>query len=113
MKQNGSIFFLLTYIIVAAAMIGIGIFQWKSKKPVGFYSGVKPPEEDELSDVDAWNKKHACIWMVYGVVIIISAVAGVLIGDSVWIIVPACGGTLLPLPVMIWYHNKLVRMYMK
>lgn len=113
MEKTGSIIFLLTYIIVAAMMIGNGISQWKSKKPVGFYSGVKPPEEDELSDVAAWNKKHACIWMVYGAVLILSAVAGVLIGDSVWSIIPMCGGPLVPILVMIWYHNKLVRMYMK
>lgn len=54
---------------VAALMIGIGISQLRSKKPVGFYSGVKPPREDELSDVGAWNKKHGIMWIIYGAII--------------------------------------------
>lgn len=37
--------------IVSAIMIGIGISQIRSRDPVGFYSGEKPPKEDELIDV--------------------------------------------------------------
>ena len=49
---------LVIYLAVASVMIGIGISQLRSKKPVAFYSGEKPPGEEELSDVKAWNQKH-------------------------------------------------------
>ena len=102
-------------LLVAAVMLGIGISQYRSKKPVGFYSGEKPPLESELSDVLMWNKKHGKMWMWYGIIIIISYLLGIpfLVIDSVWCIIPMCGGIILPLPMMIWYHNKLIREYKK
>ena len=42
---------LIIYLMVAAIMIGIGISQLGSSSPVGFYSGEKPPKEDELTNV--------------------------------------------------------------
>ena len=106
---------LAIYLLVAAVMLGLGISQYKSKKPVGFYSGEKPPLESELSDVTMWNKKHGMMWILYGIIIIASYASGIpfVSRDSVWCVVPLCGGVLLPLPVMIWYHHKLIRMYKK
>lgn len=103
------------YLVVAAVMLWIGIFQYKSKVPVGFYSGEKPPKESELSDVNMWNKKHGKMWIYYGILIIVSYVLGIpfLFVDSIWCILPMCGGIILPLPVMIGYHNKLIREYKK
>ena len=100
---------------VAVIMLGIGISQYKSTKPVGFYSGEKPPLESELTDVNAWNKKHGKMWIWYGVIIIVSYLLGIpfLVMDSVWCILPICGGCILPLPVMIWYHHKLIQEYKK
>ena len=56
--------------LTAFIMIGIGISQLKSTRPVGFYTGVKPPEEKQLRDVRAWNRKHGIMWIVYGSAII-------------------------------------------
>ena len=47
-------------------LVVLGIFQMKSKEPVGFWSGVKPPTGDKVSDVAAYNKKHGIMWIVYG-----------------------------------------------
>ena len=107
------IFGFVIYLFVAAVMLGIGISQYKSKKPVGFYSGEKPPLESELTDVIMWNKKHGKMWILYGIIIIFSYVAGIpfLKADSVWCIIPMCGGIITPLPVMIWYHHKLIKEY--
>ncbi|MBP3476048.1 MAG: hypothetical protein J6K48_06985 [Lachnospiraceae bacterium] len=102
---------LFVFVMVAFIMIGIGISQLRSKKPVGFYSGEQPPEEEELSDVYAWNVRHGVMWMVYGVIIIISYVILHLIGDSAWAAVPTCIGLVAPLIIMIWYHHKLIGQY--
>ncbi|MGN0131199.1 MAG: hypothetical protein ACI4AA_02025 [Lachnospiraceae bacterium] len=104
---------LVIYLAVAVFMIGIGISQLKSKTPVGFYSGEKPPGEDEISDVKAWNKKHGLMWLVYGAIIMVSYGIGVMVGDTIWCVFPMCGGVIIPLPVMIRYHNKLVKIYRK
>ena len=44
--------------ICAMFMFGIGLVQIKSKKPVAFYSGEKPPLEEKVKDIENWNKKH-------------------------------------------------------
>ena len=109
------IFGLVIYLLVAVIMLSIGISQYKSKKPVGFYSGEKPPLECELTDVEAWNKKHGKMWIWYGVIIIVSYLVGVpfLIADSVWCVLPMCGGIIVPILLMIRYHHKLIREYKK
>lgn len=93
--------------ICALIMIGIGISQLKSKKPVGFYSGEKTPSEDEISDMYMWNKKHGMMWIVYGIIIILIWCCALLIGDGIWVL----AGLLLPIIAMIWYHNRLVKEY--
>lgn len=60
--------------LVALIFIGLGISQYRSKKPVGFYSGEKPPKKEELTDVKAWNRKHGVMWFGYGVMLILSGV---------------------------------------
>ena len=109
------IFGIIIYGMVAAIMLGIGISQLKSKKPVGFYSGEKPPLESELTDVISWNKKHGKMWIWYSVIIMVSYVAGIpfVKVDSVWCVIPMCGGIMLPLPFMIRYHHKLIKEYKK
>lgn len=109
------IFGFVIYLLVAAIMLGIGISQYRSKIPVGFYSGEKPPLESELSDVTMWNKKHGKMWIWYGIIIIISYLIGIpfLMIDTVWCILPLCGGIIVPIPMMIWYHHKLIQQYKK
>lgn len=104
---------LVIYGIVSLIMVGIGISQLRSTKPVGFYSGEKAPREDEIKDVKAWNKKHGMMWLIYGIIIMISWLIGSVIGDSIFCVIPLCGGILLPVIIMIWYHNKLTRLYRK
>lgn len=101
------------YFAAAAIMVGIGISQLKSSKPVGFYTGEKPSKEDEITDVRAWNKKHGLMWLIYGGIIITGFGIGTTLGDSLWSLIPMLGGILLPLPVMIWYHHRLIQLYKK
>ena len=61
----GTIISAVVFGFVALIMLGIGISQLKSKDPVGFYTGEKPPEKERLSDVNAWNKKHGMMWVIY------------------------------------------------
>jgi len=97
--------------LCALLMFGIGFFQIKSKKPVVFYSGEKAPDENELSDVNAWNKKHGIMWILYGICIILAWVSGLLIDDSFLLLIPFLIFLLLPIPFMILYHHELIKKY--
>ena len=97
--------------IVALFMFGIGISQLKSKDPVGFYSGETPHEKEQLSDVNAWNKKHGTMWVIYGGCIAGSWICSAVIGDSILVLIPIVAGVLVPVFIMIFYHHKLVRRY--
>lgn len=98
--------------ICAMFMFGIGIVQLRSKKPVAFYSGEKPPLEENVKDIAEWNQKHGMMWILYGVVIVFGIVGGVLVGDSPLLVVIDCGCLILPVVLMILYHKKLVREYL-
>lgn len=101
------------YALAALFMMGIGIVQLKSKEPVGFYSGEKPPKAEDITDVKAWNRKHGMMWLVYGIIILISFFIGLLIGDSIWTVVPMIGGVIIPVIFMIRYHHQLRKKYIK
>ena len=94
-------------------MIILGIVQYRSKEPVGFYSGEEPPKREELTDIDAWNKKHGKMWIIYGILIIISYVVSIPIMDSSLCVIPISGGMLVPIIFIIIYHNKLIKRYKK
>lgn len=105
---------LVIFSLVALIMIGIGIVQYISKEPVGFYTGQMPPKATELTDVTAWNKKHGSMWIMYGIVMLAGYFISYQMGDTILAAIPMCGGVILPLPVMIGYHHILhKRYYMK
>ena len=97
--------------IIAIFMFGIGLVQIKSKKPVAFYSGEKPPLEKNVKDIEKWNRKHGIMWILYGVAIVLGIVGGVIVGDSPLLVVIYCGSLLLPIVIMVLYHKKLVKDY--
>ena len=95
------------YSYVALIMIAIGIMQYKSQKPTGFYTGETPPKAEQLTDVTAWNHRHGMMWIIYGIVIIVSFLFGLLIPHEVLSALLPVVIILGALPVMILYHHKL------
>ena len=103
--------FIFSY--VALIMITIGIMQYKSKKPTGFYTGETPPKAEELTDVTAWNHRHGMMWVIYGIAIMVSFAAGLLIPHEIVSALLPIVIILGALPVMILYHRKLKNQYFK
>ena len=101
------------YAYVALIMIAIGIMQYKNKKPTGFYTGETPPKAEQLTDVIAWNHRHGIMWIVYGIVIVVSFAAGMLIPHEIVSVLLPIFIILGALPVMIIYHHKLKNQYFK
>ena len=108
----GQIFMLIIMSLVAALMIGIGIYQIKSPKPAWFYSGEEHPKPETIIDLRAWNFKHGGMWVLYGVVIIATSLLALIDfeGFGIWLFI---GGIMLPLPFMIWWHHRLEKKYLK
>lgn len=104
---------LVILIICAVPLIFLGIFQMKSKEPVGFWSGVKPPAKEKVSDVEAYNKGHGIMWIIYGAGILPAFYIGLPVGEGIgaaWALgIEVIGGIF----VMVWYHNYLVKKYVK
>lgn len=107
----GTIISGVIYGFCALFAIGTGIFQIKSEHPIAFYTGEKAPAEDEISDVKLWNRKHGMMWIIYGIIIALSWLCGLMLGDNIVSIIPCIGGVLLPLIFMVWYHHRLVKQY--
>lgn len=51
--------------VMAVGLAVIGIISWRSKKPAGFFTGVKPPE---VTDTVKYNHAVGTIWFVYAAV---------------------------------------------
>ncbi len=56
------IFGFVIWSIVFLVLLGIGIWALNSNKPVGFYTGTKPPE---VTDVRKYNRSVAILWFAY------------------------------------------------
>ena len=52
--------------IVFAIMLGIGIWSYRSEKPVGFFPGTKPPE---VKDAKKYNHAVGILWFSYAVLL--------------------------------------------
>lgn len=105
-----TIFFLIILLISIGPIIIIGIAQYRSKDPVGFWSGKEPPGKEQITDVKAYNRRHGLMWIVYGMGFILCFVCGLPFGERIaayLCMMEAIGGIL----GMIAYHNKLNRMY--
>ena len=82
--------------------LGIGIWQWNSKTPVGFWTGKKPPKPEEISDVTAYNRGHAVLFFAYGIAMPVSVFAG-----PVLFLAATLGG----IPILILCHHFLEKKY--
>ena len=103
---------LVILLVSTAPVIIIGIVQYRSKDPVGFWSGKKPPKKEQITDVKAYNRKHGLMWILLGTGCILCFVCGLPFGGLITgylCMVEVMGGIL----AMIAYHKKLDRMYCK
>ena len=62
------IFAFILWSLISLVFLGIGIWSWRSKKPVGFFSGVRPPA---VSDVRKYNRAVAMLWFVYALLFVL------------------------------------------
>lgn len=94
-------------------LVGIGIWQIKSKKPVTFWTGEKRLPVEAVTDMASYNKKHGIMWILYGLGMLIAYLIGYYIKSDIILaiamIIEACGGAIL----MMLYHNHLYKRHVK
>jgi len=66
---------LITMIPVSALFTGIGIFAWRRKKPMWFWSGTTVSEE-EISNVPTYNRANGIMWIAYSAIYWASTILG-------------------------------------
>lgn len=99
-------------LISTAPMIIIGMVQYRSKDPVGFWSGKEPPDKGQIADVKAYNRKHGLMWILLGTGCILCFLCGLPFGGLITgclCMAEVIGGIV----AMIVYHKKLDRTYYK
>ena len=52
--------------ITSVIILGIGIWSYRSEKPVGFFTGTKPPD---VKDTKKYNHAVGILWFAYAVLL--------------------------------------------
>ena len=106
----GNIAFLIIMIPVSLLFTCLGIYAWRRKEPMWFFSGISVSAE-EITDVPAYNKANGKLWIAYSLIFWISAICGFFkagVGGIILIVGGIIGSIALPL-----IYNKIYNKYKK
>jgi len=92
----------------SALMTGIGIFAWKRKEPMWFWSG-STVKAEAITNVPAYNRANGRMWIVFSLPFWLSTVLGCFS--------PAAGGILvavaciLGIPALVFAYRNIYEQY--
>ncbi len=89
--------------LCAAFFTGMGIYAWKRKKPMWFWSGSSVSEND-ISDVAAYNRANGIMWICYSSIFWLSTILGIFRMDMAGILLMV-GGIAGSLVLIIAYRH--------
>lgn len=87
---------------------GIGIYAWRRKKPMWFWSG-STVREEEISDIPAYNRANGIMWICYSLVFWVSTFLGLYQLDIAGIVLAA--GCLGGIPLLVIAYGRIYRKY--
>lgn len=102
------IVWLVVVIPLSAFFTGLGIFAWKRKKPMWFWSG-STVEDWEITDIPAYNRANGIMWLCYSAVFWVSALLGILNLSIAGPVLAA--GCLGGIPVLVIAYSKICKKY--
>ena len=105
-----NIIWLIIMIPVSLLFTGIGIYAWKRKKPMWFWSG-STVKESEISDIAAYNKANGIMWIDFSVMMWVSTVLGAINSKIGGIILIA--GCIIGVPILPIVYGKIYHKYRK
>lgn len=105
--MSGNIIGFTIWSLVALIFLIIAIVDFRSEKPVGFYTGVKPPE---VSDVKKYNRAVGIIWLVYFAVFELLGLTLLFYEqNSPAFIIPILGVVFLTIGIIVAYNMVLAK----
>lgn len=96
--------------LVGLIIVLIGRGAWKSKTPVGFFTGTKPPE---VTDVKGYNHAVAILWFIYAGVYEILGLPFLFLQQNSQGFVPIIFGVLIATLGLILGYVRIERKYRK
>jgi hypothetical protein len=87
---------------------GIGIYAWRRRKPMWFWSGSSVREEG-ITNVKAYNRENGIMWICYSAVFWISTIMGIRSVSTAGIVLAV--GCLGGLPLLVIAYNRIYRKY--
>jgi hypothetical protein len=106
--NTDSIVMLCILVPLAIFFTGIGIYAWKRKKPMWFWSG-STVNENEITDVPAYNRANGIMWICYSLIFWIAAVLGIFRVGFAGVLVGV--GTVVGAVVLIVVYKKIYSKY--
>ncbi len=102
------VIWLMIMLPLAALFSGIGIYAWRRKKPMWFWSGSTVDEKD-IADVPAYNRANGIMWLCYSAVFWIAAILGIFRQELAGVFLAV--GCLAGIPVLVIAYRKIYAKY--
>ena len=103
-----NLIFPLIMIPCAASFTGLGIFAWKRKKPMWFWSGSEV-KAWQLRDVAAYNRANGIMWLLFSLGFWAAAILGFFNVPAAGILVMAV--CVLGIPGLMIAYNRIYKKY--
>ena len=105
-----NIIWLVIMVPVSGLFTGIGIYAWRRKEPMFFWSG-STVVENEISDVTSYNRANGLMWISFSIPLWISMIVGVLnMKTGGIILIAGCAVSVILLPIV---YTMICRKYKK
>lgn len=105
-----TIIWLVIMLPCGALFTGIGIYAWRRKTPMHFYSG-STVRKEEITDVAAYNRANGVMWLVFSLPFWVGTVLGCFHRSLGGIVVMlAC---IVGIPLLVVSYGKIYRKYKK
>ena len=95
---------------VGALFTGLGIFAWRRKKPMWFWSG-STVSEREISDVHAYNRANGIMWLCYSAVFWVGAFLA--FADVSLAGIVMASGCIVGIPILAFVYGAIYKKYRK
>lgn len=100
--------FSVIMMICGALFAGIGLYAWKRKTPMHFWSGTKI-KAGEISDVAAYNRANGLMWIGFSLLFWLSGLVGCWNAAAAGILEAVA--FLIALPLLPLVYQRIYRKY--
>lgn len=103
-----NIIFLIIMIPLSLFFTILGIYAWKRKKPMWFWSG-SIVKQYEIKDIPAYNKANGIMWLGFSAIFWVSTILGVLNMEAGGICLAV--GCIVGIPALPISYGKIYKKY--